>query len=383
MTDCQILFLQILPGLSTRYLEFNPTLTTENCCEYDSRQIRCEGSRISTIILTDSTLDGRLPPEIGSLDFLQTLVLSNNLLQGDIPVEIGLLTKLNALFLDQNPSLTGTVPPALANIDSLQYLDLKATGLRGPLAPAFAKKTFVSGTLGSSSCPYDRSLCTGPSPPRQAGCENICLQIAFPVIFDHNGPGEISTAAPTISTETETVVTSATTAPTIFVTDNSTSSSNSSYLNYVIPISIAAVCAILALIYRYGRRNYIVGGKQEVNGSIQSLGGESTAIRASEIDRDRFGGFRIEMDEGDLEEELVAFPQKDYVPKLFEESKVESEVEIFMRQLKEQVSVPQLEPRQEVIEDPTPVQDQQPTQPEKGKSEYFTIDSFYSFGKDS
>lgn len=365
MTDCEILFTQILPGLSTKFLQFNPTLTGSNCCQYDLTRFTCQNQRLVSISLPDSNLDGSLVPEIGNLTFLQTLDLSNNLLQGSLPEEIGLLQNLEKLSLADNQLMIGAVPASLANLDSLIYLDLKSTGFQGPLSPTFSKRIFETGVTSKNSCPYESWLCTGTNPPTQNGCEVVCLQIGVPVLNDHNGDAQVTipTRAKTITSTSatrrgSTVITTTrgsvgiTTAinsvdtlktiseisatPTgIVLGDNLNSSSNNSYLNYVIPISIIIVCLALALIYRLGRKTYVVGGKSVESGSLQSLARESTRIRESVLDQDKFGGFRVAIGQADDDVPVnVDLPQKTFVPKLFGESQaIESEVVLVLEDL--------------------------------------------------
>jgi len=57
-------------------------------------------------------LTGSIPPELGNLDSLEDLSLSSNDLTGSIPDELGNLDSLTYLTLSSN-NLTGSIPPEL------------------------------------------------------------------------------------------------------------------------------------------------------------------------------------------------------------------------------------------------------------------------------
>ena len=71
-------------------------------------------SRLERLVLRGNGLQGSIPPALGQLPRLRTLDLSGNWLRGTIPAELGQLRELRELHLQDNPFLTGCIPPALA-----------------------------------------------------------------------------------------------------------------------------------------------------------------------------------------------------------------------------------------------------------------------------
>ena len=70
--------------------------------------------RLERLVLRGNGMFGTIPPELGQLPRLRTLDLSGNWLRGAIPAELGQLRELRELQLQDNPFLTGCIPPALA-----------------------------------------------------------------------------------------------------------------------------------------------------------------------------------------------------------------------------------------------------------------------------
>lgn len=110
---------------------------------------------IKHLLLWSNNLDGTLPEEVGwGLIALQTLSLSANNIQGSlptflpsslvelhlsdnsvvgtIPTDLGLLTDLRELALTDNP-LDGTVPHAIEYLPDLQYLNIENTDITGTI----------------------------------------------------------------------------------------------------------------------------------------------------------------------------------------------------------------------------------------------------------
>jgi Leucine-rich repeat (LRR) protein len=77
-------------------------------------------------------LSGSIPPELGDLTTLQFLYLNNNQLTGPIPSDLGYLPNLQRLLLNGN-QLSGVIPRQLGNLDSLLYTYLDHNALTGPV----------------------------------------------------------------------------------------------------------------------------------------------------------------------------------------------------------------------------------------------------------
>ncbi|RDX80495.1 putative inactive receptor kinase, partial [Mucuna pruriens] len=83
---------------------------------------------LRNISLRSNLLSGSLPPDITSLPSLQYLYLQHNNLSGDIPTSLS--THLNVLDLSYN-SFTGAIPKTLQNLTQLTRLNLQNNSLSG------------------------------------------------------------------------------------------------------------------------------------------------------------------------------------------------------------------------------------------------------------
>ena len=70
-------------------------------------------TNLSVLHLYDNQLSGGIPAALGDLASLQLLTLYNNQLSGGLPATFGDMPKVRYLYLNDNPQLTGTIPPAL------------------------------------------------------------------------------------------------------------------------------------------------------------------------------------------------------------------------------------------------------------------------------
>ncbi|CAA6665687.1 unnamed protein product [Spirodela intermedia] len=88
---------------------------------------------------SNPALTGSIPPQISSLRSLQVLTLSQNRLQGSIPESISSLTSLVHLDLSYN-SLSGLIPSELmSGLRNLAGLDLSYNSLSGPIPASIGK----------------------------------------------------------------------------------------------------------------------------------------------------------------------------------------------------------------------------------------------------
>lgn len=120
--------------------------TTGDPCDSNWYGIICsyknfESEHVIQIGLSNNSLSGTIPAELGNLTQLTNLDLDNNLLSGTIPAELGNLTKLVSLGLGSN-SLTGTIPASLGNLVELTYyLALYNNSLTGSIPSALGNLT--------------------------------------------------------------------------------------------------------------------------------------------------------------------------------------------------------------------------------------------------
>jgi len=87
---------------------------------------------IKGLHLSDHTIGGTIPSEIGNFSELQVLSLAENDLTGEIPKEIGNLTNLRHLSLGKN-YLTGKIPNEISDLKNLEYINLSYNSLTGLL----------------------------------------------------------------------------------------------------------------------------------------------------------------------------------------------------------------------------------------------------------
>ncbi|XP_073297838.1 probable leucine-rich repeat receptor-like serine/threonine-protein kinase At3g14840 [Primulina huaijiensis] len=127
----------------------NPISGSENAvncsCTYENNSV----CHVVSIVLKSQNLDGRLPPELVRLPFLQEIDLSRNYLNGSIPREWG-STKLVHISLLGN-RLTGPIPEELANISTLTDLVLEANQFSGAIPPQFGNLSRIDRLLLSSN----------------------------------------------------------------------------------------------------------------------------------------------------------------------------------------------------------------------------------------
>lgn len=86
-----------------------------------------------SLYLSNCSIEGKIPEEIGSLTLLESFELSDNYLVGEIPVGITKLTKLQMLELYNN-ELSGILPVGLRNLVNLAKFDVSNNSLEGDLS---------------------------------------------------------------------------------------------------------------------------------------------------------------------------------------------------------------------------------------------------------
>ena len=84
--------------------------------------------------LSGNDLTGSIPPELGGLASLESLSLGGNDLTGSIPPELGGLVSLESLRIGGN-DLDGSIPPELGELTGLKVLRLQNNDLTGSIPP--------------------------------------------------------------------------------------------------------------------------------------------------------------------------------------------------------------------------------------------------------
>ncbi|MCO5601966.1 hypothetical protein L7F22_056093 [Adiantum nelumboides] len=87
---------------------------------------------VISVDLSENSLFGTIPDEIGLLSGLFNLNLSHNTLTGAIPGSLARVLTLESLDLSDN-LLNGAIPPQLANVTSLAFLNLSDNQLSGKI----------------------------------------------------------------------------------------------------------------------------------------------------------------------------------------------------------------------------------------------------------
>ena len=90
--------------------------------------------RVLRLALNANNLSGSIPPELGNLASLEDMWLSVNPLTGSIPPELGNLANLLTLLVWTN-DLSGPIPPELGNLASLEALSIGGNNFTGSIPP--------------------------------------------------------------------------------------------------------------------------------------------------------------------------------------------------------------------------------------------------------
>ena len=115
-------------------------------------------ANLRELLLWGNELTGLIPPELVRLANLRSLQLDSNSLTGAIPLELGSLANLRTLILGNN-KLTGSIPPELGGLANLTFLSLKHNGLSGPIPTVLARLTNLTFLW------LGRNRLNGPIPP--------------------------------------------------------------------------------------------------------------------------------------------------------------------------------------------------------------------------
>ena len=90
--------------------------------------------RVLDLGLSVNNLSGSIPPELANLASLERLILNLNPLTGSIPPELGNLANLLTLRIWEN-ELSGPIPPELGNLASLETLSIGGNNITGSIPP--------------------------------------------------------------------------------------------------------------------------------------------------------------------------------------------------------------------------------------------------------
>uniref|UniRef100_A0A7N0UWX1 Leucine-rich repeat-containing N-terminal plant-type domain-containing protein n=1 Tax=Kalanchoe fedtschenkoi TaxID=63787 RepID=A0A7N0UWX1_KALFE len=154
--DKQVL-LQIKQALNNPYhlASWNPDT---DCCDWYDVECDPDTSRIITLNIFSANISGQIPPQVGSLPYLQTLIFHKiTNITGTIPSTLSKLKRLEMLRLN-NLNLSGTIPDFFSELRNLTFLDLSFNQLTGSLPTSVNK---LSNLL---ALHFDRNQLTGTIP---------------------------------------------------------------------------------------------------------------------------------------------------------------------------------------------------------------------------
>ncbi|XP_004305791.1 PREDICTED: protein STRUBBELIG-RECEPTOR FAMILY 5-like [Fragaria vesca subsp. vesca] len=107
-------------------------------CGDSWKGIKCKGSAVTEINLSDLDLSGTMGYQLASLSSVTSFDLSNNKFSGDIPYQL----PPNAKYIDlSNNGFTNTVPYSVSQMSDLETLNLGNNKLNGQLTDMFNKLT--------------------------------------------------------------------------------------------------------------------------------------------------------------------------------------------------------------------------------------------------
>jgi hypothetical protein len=149
-------------------IQVNETLTTTNCCTWDTFKVQCINDQIVTLNLQEIKTGGKLIPDLfQGFQALRGLNLSSSEFIGPIPTSI---TVRPYYFLNlSNNRLNGTIP----NLEIEQghnstFLDLRGNLLTGDIPVGLKRRSQAPRPRNNSFCPFDEWLC---SSERLAFCD--------------------------------------------------------------------------------------------------------------------------------------------------------------------------------------------------------------------
>lgn len=140
-SECEALVAFYASTNGANWLDNTNWLQTTTPCRNDNTPpsnpagwlgVGCLFGNVWDITLESNRLTGTLPPDLANLNSLSTLNLSHNQLSGGLPRELGNLTQLSLLNLGDN-RFSGRIPVELGNLTNAILLNLATNYFSGPI----------------------------------------------------------------------------------------------------------------------------------------------------------------------------------------------------------------------------------------------------------
>ncbi|XP_038903747.1 probable leucine-rich repeat receptor-like protein kinase At5g49770 isoform X2 [Benincasa hispida] len=123
-------------------------------------------------------LTGSISPALGDLQSLSILILAGCGFSGSIPEELGNLSNLSFLALNSN-NFTGTIPPSLGKLSNLYWLDLADNQLTGSLPVSTSESPGLDLLLKAKHFHFNKNQLSGSISPKLFSSEMVLIHILF------------------------------------------------------------------------------------------------------------------------------------------------------------------------------------------------------------
>ena len=88
---------------------------------------------LTDLRINKQKLSGEFPQVLCTMDWLKVLYLQGNNFTGALPAELGQMTALTDLYVDQNASMSGSIPHEIGNLKNLMRLNISQSGIGGEI----------------------------------------------------------------------------------------------------------------------------------------------------------------------------------------------------------------------------------------------------------
>ncbi|XP_011651828.1 probable leucine-rich repeat receptor-like protein kinase At5g49770 isoform X2 [Cucumis sativus] len=123
-------------------------------------------------------LTGSISPALGDLQNLSILILAGCGFSGSIPEQLGNLSNLSFLALNSN-NFTGTIPPSLGKLSNLYWLDLADNQLTGSLPVSTSETPGLDLLLKAKHFHFNKNQLSGSISPKLFRSEMVLIHILF------------------------------------------------------------------------------------------------------------------------------------------------------------------------------------------------------------